>query len=146
MPDTVGAPNEFSQHAYQCSAHNGCSVIVGFQGDRPVWESHMHMDVPPETRINLDYPEVHDKRHADPKQHKKVSWRLAEKHELEHLGWDDDTHHHVAYHAHRKGLIDDKTAADTVGLKLEEFHGKAEAKRLHVEYDGETPARLKGKK
>lgn len=145
MPAVGGEPTGYEQHAYECGDHPGCCVIVGVQDGRVVSASHLSADCAPETRLNLDHPKVHDRRHADVEKHKWVPWRLAEKHERHHLDWDDDQHHAVAYHAHRKGLIADTDAAATLELDVEEFHGKAERKRMHVPYDGDTPARKKGK-
>ena len=91
----------FAQHAEQCPEHLSCTVIVGEQGGREVWRSHMSDFVPPEVRINLDYPDLNDRRGLTPKS---LRWRLADLEHLEHLGWDAETHRRVAYHAAARGL------------------------------------------
>ncbi len=138
--------NEFSQHAYECGTHPGCTVIVGFEGTRLLWESHMHAAVAPEIRVNLDHPEVHDKRHTDESKHEVKAWRLANPQEAKEMGWDDEIHHAVAYHAHRKGLVTEVEAVSKLEAvpDVDTFHQLAEEKRLHEPFDGKTPARLKG--
>lgn len=61
--------------------------------------SHMHSDVPPEVRLNIDYPEVEDRRQGSPV---KRTWKLAADEHLHHLGWSEEDRRRVAYLASAK--------------------------------------------
>jgi hypothetical protein len=73
-----------------------CTALVyEHDKDRGIYStSHLHSDVPPEVRINIDYPEIEDRRGG---KKQKLKWRLAEREHLRHLGWSDEDHRRHAF-------------------------------------------------
>lgn len=115
----------FSQHAERCSDHPGCTRIVGEQNGREVWRSCAPDTVPPEVRVNLDHPDVEDRRGRQPKQ---VRWRLPTPDEAQGLGWDDETVRMVAYHARARKLTTDTEIEQHLGVEAAGLDTEARAK------------------
>lgn len=86
----------FLQHANVCDEHETCTVIVGEADGHEVWRSHMPATVAPEIRINVDYPEIEDRRGP---QRARLPWRLARDDEAQQLGWDDEMRRRAAFAA-----------------------------------------------
>lgn len=121
------------QTIYDCDEHEGCAVIVGYQFGREVWRSHWDAALPPETRLNPDFPDAVDYRdplRAEPDEGarlrampaaaaggRKVKWRLPTDGELDHpaavaLGWDKGIQTRMAAYAFTKGNLTERDARE----------------------------------
>lgn len=91
----------FIQEVRDCE-NEDCTDIVGILDGEIVWVSHAPSDIPPEVRLNLDYPEVEERRKGKPK--KKLRWREPSAEEAAAMHWTEGDRARMREGARKRGL------------------------------------------